>query len=266
MEKALVILSGGQDSTTCLYWAINEGYDVHTISFDYGQRHEERELEAAFTVAKRAGIHHGKTELVVLPSILRSVSPLMDKTADLPIHDGTTLSHGLEKTFVPMRNQLFLTIAANRAYEMGARTLVTGVCQVDSGGYPDCTQEFIDAFEAVSSKGTFTGKDGALDYLMVQTPLMNLSKAGAVRMAMGIPGCYSALAWTHTAYDGHYPPTGTDHASQLRAQGFRNAGVPDPLVLRAHEEGLVNLPTTNNYNRVALAHAYNVLEAEQWLS
>lgn len=259
-DKALVILSGGQDSTTCLYWALSEGYDVHTITFDYGQRHTA-ELEAADVVATRAGVPPARRELVNVRGVLRSASPLMDGGKPLRVHDSTTLKTGVENTFVPMRNQLFLTVAANRAYELGAQTLVTGVCQADSGGYPDCTQGFIDAFEEVSSLGTFTGRGG----LVVQTPLMNISKAGAVLLAFALPGCYSALAWTHTAYDGAYPPVGTDHATQLRAKGFAEARVPDPLVLRAYRQGLMDLPDTPNYSEGTVNVACQLLDSEGWL-
>jgi 7-cyano-7-deazaguanine synthase len=153
-----------------------------------------------------------------------------------------------------MRNQLFLTLAANRAYVLGCNTLITGVGQEDFGGYPDCRQVFIDSFIQTSSFGTFTGTQGELETLRVLTPLMDLSKKQTIKLALNIERCYEALALTHTAYDGAYPPTGSDHATLLRAKGFEEAGIPDPLILRAHYEGLLpDLPETENYSPDAIS-------------
>jgi 7-cyano-7-deazaguanine synthase len=244
-SKALVVLSGGQDSTTCLYWAFNQGFDeVHAVTFNYGQRHA-REIEAATIIAKRAGVTSHET--INLGPILKGTSPLVSD-AELEQYEDGNLPGGLEKTFVPLRNQLFLTIAANRAYVLGCRNLVTGVCQEDFGGYPDCRQVFIDALEEAIARGTFTGQDGALDRLKIYTPLMFLTKAESIHLARRLPGCYEALAYSHTAYDGQYPPLGFDHATVLRAQGFEKAGVADPLILRAACEGLMELPNTPNYD------------------
>lgn len=242
---ALVVLSGGQDSTTCLYWALENFDIVHAVTFDYNQRHRA-EIEAASTIAEMAGV--ASHEIVTLGPILKGTSPLVDPDAELEQYPDGDLPGGLEKTFVPMRNQLFLTIAANRAYVLGCRDLVTGVCQEDYGGYPDCRQVFIDALEETINFGTFTGEDGALASLEIHTPLMNMSKAESVELALNIEGAYYALAWSHTAYDGAYPPDGADHATMLRAQGFEAAGYPDPLILRAACEGLIELPETDNYD------------------
>ncbi|MGL5735896.1 MAG: 7-cyano-7-deazaguanine synthase QueC [Beijerinckiaceae bacterium] len=244
--KALVVLSGGQDSTTCLFWAISEGFEVHAVTFDYGQRHRI-ELKSAVVIAEMAGVR--SHEIIELGSgILKGTSPLVNPAEKLEQYENhSTLPGGLEKTFVPMRNQLFLTVAANRAYVMGCNTLVTGVCQEDFGGYPDCRQAFIDSFAETSSEGTFTGEEETLPPLQIWTPLMNMTKAASVRLAAELPGCLEALAYSHTAYDGKYPPTGNDHASLLRAKGFEEAGIPDPLVVRAWKEGLMELPPTPNY-------------------
>lgn len=248
MIKALVILSGGQDSTTCLYWALDHGFDVAAITFDYGQKHKE-EIVAAQRVAQLAGIAHKHMVVELGLGILRGSSPLVNASEQLEQYaDHRSLPGGLEKTFVPMRNQLFLTVAANRAYVRGINRLVTGVCEEDYGGYPDCRRVFIDAFEACSSLGTFTGEPETLPRLVVDTPLMDITKKQTVQMAMRFPGCYQALAWTHTAYDGQYPPKGKDHASLLRAKGFEEAMIPDPLVLRAVKDGLMELPITPNYS------------------
>jgi 7-cyano-7-deazaguanine synthase len=246
--KALIVLSGGQDSTTCLFWAKEHFDELHTVTFNYGQRHAI-EIQSALQVAAAAGV--ASHEVIDLGGhILEGTSPLVSGAELEQYEDHQSLPGGLEKTFVPMRNQLFLTVAANRAYVRGIQNLVTGVCQEDYGGYPDCRQVFIDKVQDACNFGTFTGEDGALGNLTIHTPLMDLTKAQSVHLAMDLPGCMEALAYTHTSYDGQYPPVGHDHATLLRAKGFEEAGVPDPLVLRAHREGLMNLPTTSNYDDV----------------
>lgn len=244
MNKALVVLSGGQDSTTCLFWAI-ENYgkeNVIAITFDYGQRHQ-RELEAANIVAEMAGVVQLEVEI---GPILKSTSPLTNANQPLELYDDyetmdKIIGDRIEKTFVPMRNALFLTLAANRAVVHGCDIIVTGVCQQDNANYPDCRQEFIACQEETINQAL-----GRNDIRIV-TPLMHYSKAESIKLAMELPGCMDALAYTHTAYDGGYPPISKDHASVLRAQGFVEAGVPDPLVLRAIREGLMSAPDTPNY-------------------
>lgn len=244
-SKALVVLSGGQDSTLCLHWALQQGFDeVHAVAFDYGQKHAI-ELDMARHQCAETGT---PLEVVALGPILKGTSPLVNPDFDLEQYEDGDLPGGLEKTFVPMRNQLFLTVAANRAYVIGATNLITGVCQADSGGYPDCRQTFIDALQASINLGTFTGEPGTIPPLKIHTPLMFLTKAESIKMAMGIKGAYAAWAYSHTSYDGQYPPVGFDHATVLRAQGFEEAGVPDPLVLRAAHAALMELPETSNYD------------------
>ncbi len=251
-QKALVVLSGGQDSTTCLFWAIAQGYDVHTLTIDYGQRHA-RELEAAVKVADMAGVLSSQFEVLKVGSILKGTSPLVSESKLEQYKDHASLPGGLEKTFVPMRNQFFLTLAANRAYCIGADILITGVCEEDYGGYPDCRRVFIDAMEDASTQGSFNSETGFPNGLRILTPLMNLTKKATVELAEELPGCYAALAYSHTAYDGAYPPVGHDHATLLRAKGFEEAMVPDPLVLRAWKEGLMPLPETPNYDKDLVA-------------
>lgn len=234
-KKAVVVLSGGQDSVTCLYWAMYMDYEVHCVTFDYNQRHGA-EIMAASRIARMNNLPH---EVISLGPILKGTSPLVSDEHLEQYSSPEALPGGLEKTFVPMRNQLFLTIAANRAYVIGARVLVTGVSSEDYGGYPDCRPKFIRLLEQTINNGTFTGEPGTVPPLEILTPLMNRDKATTVQMALRYPNCYGALAYSHTAYDGQYPPRGRDHATLLREKGFAKANVPDPLWLRAYLEGEV---------------------------
>lgn len=233
-STALVVLSGGQDSTTCLYWALNTFSEVHAITFNYGQRHAI-ELDAARKVAEMAGV--SKThEIIDLGPVLVGSSPLVNGEVDVEHYENAdAMPDGVEPTFVPARNALFLTIAGNRAVQLGAAHVVTGVSQEDYGGYFDCREAFIRAQQVALNQALFGSKVG----LTIETPLMNLDKAQTVDLADSIPGCLEALAWSHTCYDGQYPPNPNNHASIVRARGFERAGVPDPLITRAKAEGLL---------------------------
>jgi len=241
-NSALVVLSGGQDSTTCLFWARCEYPGrVHAITFDYGQRHI-REIEAAREVARLAGVTSHEV-LALPPGILESTSPIVNQGTTLEQYEdfaamSQEVGDRVESTFVPMRNALFLTLAANRAVALGVGNLVTGVCQQDTANYPDCRLEFIEAQADTINKALGLAEER----LRIETPLMYLTKADSIKLSLDIPGAYEALAWTHTAYDGAYPPLGNDHATLLRAQGFADAGVPDPLIIRAVDEGLMPWP------------------------
>ena len=258
--KALVVLSGGQDSTTCLAWARNRFDEVHALTINHGQRHA---IEIAG--AKMIGIlgQLDSHEILTLPAgILEGTSPLTDPNQPVPQYTSQDeVPDGVAKTFVPLRNQFFLTLAANRAFVLGCTHLVTGVCQTDYSGYPDCRQEFVDSLAETINKGTFTGEDWLLGELTIHTPLMNLTKAESVALAIA-EGAYGMLAYSHTAYDGSYPPAGTDAASLLRAKGFEEADIPDPLILRAWINGLTDLPETKNYSKVSVDKALSDLIAE----
>lgn len=246
--KALVILSGGQDSTMCLDIAVGAfgASQVKALSFNYGQRHR-RELECARDVALYYGVQH---EVVDVGPILASASPLTDKTAELEQYQSyaemdAIIGNRVEKTFVPMRNALFLTLAANRAACYGMTFLYTGVCQADNANYPDCRSSFIGAQEeAINQALGYSVGEG--HWITIAAPLMYVSKPEAVTKFFKEPN-FAVMALTHTAYDGSYPPVGNDHATVLRAQGFLEAGVPDPLVIRANRESLMALPDTSNY-------------------
>lgn len=258
MKKVtIVVLSGGQDSTTCLFWAAARrnsllGDKLHTVTFDYGQRHRI-EIRSAEKVSELAMVDTHET--IRVPTCLRSSSPLVDYDNELEHYENyeqmdRVIGNRVELTFVPMRNTLFLTIAANRLVQLAseftepvALELVTGVCQEDNANYPDCRDRYIEALEHAFNESL------GITRLRILTPLMHLNKAATVLLAKDLgPHAWDALAYTHTSYDGKYPPTDMNHSNVLRAQGFLNAGLPDPLVLRAVREGLMELPTSENYN------------------
>ncbi len=213
MSRAVVLFSGGQDSTTCLYWAKVVFDEVQALSFDYGQRHIA-ELASGDIIADMAGV---RRTVVVVPSF-RQVS----ETALVGSQEIATPDGALPTTFLPGRNIVFLAIAAGFAAERGIDDVVTGVCQTDYSGYPDCRNEFVEAMERAVSLGTERT-------LRIHAPLMWLTKAETVKLAKRLPGCWEAVALSHTCYRGHRPPCGECPACVLRAEGFADAGEVDPL-------------------------------------
>lgn len=261
--RALVVLSGGQDSTCCLAIALlsSRFSGVDCITFDYNQRHDI-EIASAQKVAKLLGVQ--SLEVIKVGPVLAGTSPLTDHTEQLEQYTDfesmdKIIGSRVEKTFVPMRNSLFLTIAANRAVCLGATHIYTGVCQADNANYPDCRATFLQAQEAAINEALGFGP---LDprRISIVAPLINVTKAQAIRDSVR-QGYYPYLAFTHTAYDGKYPPTGQDHATVLRAQGFLEAGVPDPLVVRAWMEGVMELPSTPNYAKAQVEKVTPIIQA-----
>lgn len=218
-DTALVVLSGGQDSTTCLYWAIDRfgRGRVETLTFDYGQRHRI-ELESAAKVAKFAGVPN--TCLPIDTFAALGGDALTDDSVDVP--EGNETEAGLPATFVPGRNLIFLTFAAAWAWRRGIRHLVTGVAQTDYSGYPDCRAATIDALQE-------TLRLGMESEVVIHSPLMALSKRETVELIDKLGGL-PALALTHTCYNGERPPCGHCASCVLRAKGFAEAGIPDPLL------------------------------------
>lgn len=253
MKSALVVLSGGQDSTTCLFWTIHqpEIEVVHAVTFDYGQRHKA-EIEAAYAVCGRASDVFGKViphKVVNLGAIFEGMSPLTAIEHELETYSdidemNAVIENRIELTFVPGRNLIFLGLAGSYAVARGLEAVVTGICQADRANYPDCRRTFADSLEATLEQAT-------ANPVKIVTPLISMTKKESIRLAMSLPGCMDALAYSHTAYSGEYPPVTQDHATVLRAHGFEEAGVPDPLILRAWHEGLITeLPPTKNYDVV----------------
>lgn len=258
-NKALVILSGGQDSTTCLFWAKAQKFaEIHALTFNYGQRHS-REVEAAEIIAHMSNVtSHEVLELG--DAILKGKSPLTNQDEKLETYkDYETMTNIIgerrELTFVPMRNPLFLTIAANRAEVLGCGTIIIGVSQADGANYSDCTFDFIFSMEGTINEALGYGDYSNKTMIQLVAPLIKYSKKETVELALTLPGCMDALAFSHTAYSGEYPPVTQDHATVLRAEGFRQAGVPDPLIVRACVEGLMEWPQGDNYTPTAFNRA-----------
>ncbi|MDJ1168311.1 7-cyano-7-deazaguanine synthase QueC [Roseofilum sp. BLCC_M154] len=222
--EALVILSGGQDSTTCAALATQQFDRTHGLTFDYQQRHRI-ELESAQAVAKKLGL--ASHEILSVGPILASTSPLVSQTALAEYESAEALPGGIEATFIPGRNILFLTLAANRAARLGIRDIVLGVCETDFAGYWDCRQSFIDAMGVALGEGMY-GDGGAY---RIHTPLMNLTKAESVKLAQEVLGdrFESVMELTHTCYAGVKGGCGKCHACILRDRGFQEAGIDDPI-------------------------------------
>ncbi len=221
-DRALVLLSGGQDSTTCLYWAIDRfGRDAVTaLTFDYCQRHRI-ELDCAGKIAVNAGIRH-----VCLPiDTFAALGGDALTDSEVAVRDDLNAATGLPNTFVPGRNIIFVTFAAAFAYRHGIGNLVAGVAQTDYSGYPDCREETIVSLQKTIRLG--------MEYdLQIHAPLMHRSKKETVELARDL-GALSAMADTHTCYNGARPPCGECPACKLRAKGFAEAGIDDPLLAAA---------------------------------
>ncbi len=195
-NEALVVMSGGQDSATCLFWALDKFDTVKAISFDYGQRHAI-ELECAQELCALAGVElHEIFDLSVLGQLAAS-SAMIDVDAELTADGG---HKNLPSSFVPGRNIIMLSLAAARAISDGVAHLVTGVCQTDYSGYPDCRRETIDALENVLR----LGNDLDEDELTIHTPLMYLDKAQTWELADDLGVLDAIVLHTHTCYEGNH--------------------------------------------------------------
>ena len=222
--RAVVLLSGGLDSTTTLAIARAEGYTCHALSFDYGQRHA-RELESARRVAQalEAADHR------VLRLDLRAIggSALTDDIAVPKGRSEAAIAEGIPVTYVPARNTIFLAHALGWAEVLGAQDLFIGVNALDYSGYPDCRPEFIEAFERLANLATKAGVEGTSRF-RVHTPLIALSKAQIVLRAWEL-GVDFALTWSCYEPGVEGRPCGTCDSCLLRAKGFAEARLVDPV-------------------------------------
>ena len=220
-EKAVVVFSGGQDSTTCLYWAKREYKEVIVLTFDYGQRHRI-ELDCARQIATMADVPQ-----VVLPvNTFENLAGNALIDSSMKVQD-TVSEDELPNTFVPARNIIFLSFAAAFAYQRSFQTIVTGVSQADYSNYPDCRDETMQSLQQTLCLGLDSP-------VHIETPLMHLSKAATVKLALEC-GAMEALAYSHTCYQGMIPPCMSCPSCLLRQKGFEEAGVQDPLLERIYQ-------------------------------
>ncbi len=216
--RAVVLLSGGLDSATCLALARQQGFDCYALSFDYGQRHRS-ELDAAQRVAKQLGV----TAYQVIRLDMSGIggSALTDPTLAVPEQE----SSGIPITYVPARNTVFLACALGWAEVLEAEAIFIGVNALDYSGYPDCRPDFIAAFQQMANLATRVGVEGG--ELKIATPLINMSKADIIRTGHALGVDYSATVSCYQA-DVQGRACGKCDSCRFRRRGFAEAGLPDP--------------------------------------
>lgn len=222
--RAVVLLSGGLDSYTAAAIARAEGFSLCALTIHYGQRHA-REIESARTVAAALGVERH----LELPIDLRAIGGSSLTSSEEVPRDRDLLGTGIPSTYVPARNTIFLALALAWAEVLDSRDIVIGVNALDYSGYPDCRPEFIRAFESLATLATRAGVEGAR--FRVHTPLITLTKAQIIRRGIELGLNY---ALTHSCYDPAPDgrPCGRCDSCALRAKGFAEAGIPDPLLTR----------------------------------
>lgn len=222
MKKAVVLLSGGLDSSTCMAIAKNEGYELYALSFDYGQRHK-RELKSAKKIAE----HFDAKEHKILKIDLTQIggSALTDGSIEVPENrDLEEIPEEIPVTYVPARNTILLSFALAYAELIDADAIYIGANAIDYSGYPDCRPEYYKAFEGVAILGTKRGVEGRP--VEIKYPLINMTKADIIRkgMELGVP---YELTWS--CYKGGEKACGVCDSCRLRIKGFKEAGYRDPL-------------------------------------
>lgn len=226
-KRAVCLLSGGLDSTTALAIAQSEGFDVYAMSFRYGQRHKV-ELEFAQRVAAVAGV---KQHVIVDIDLRQFGGSALTSDIEVPKSRAIAeMSHGIPVTYVPARNTVFLSFALAWAETLGAQDIYIGVNALDYSGYPDCRPEYIAAYETMANLATRAGVEGT-QRLKIHTPLIEFTKAQIIERGLELGVDY---ALTSSCYDPAPTgaPCGACDSCLLRAKGFTEAGLPDPLVLR----------------------------------
>ncbi len=223
MKRAVVLLSGGLDSTTTLATAIAEDYETYALSFDYGQRHKI-EIVAARRIARALGAKEHRVAKIDMRTF--GGSALTDGVDVPKKRSAIEIGHGIPITYVPARNTIFLSYALALAETVGARDIFIGANAIDYSGYPDCRPAFIAAFETLANLATKAGVEGA--HFRIHAPLINFSKAEIIRKALELD---VDLALTHSCYDPSPDGVacGECDSCLLRLKGFREAGVEDPI-------------------------------------
>lgn len=223
MKRAICLLSGGLDSSTCLAVARHEGYECYALSFDYGQRHRH-ELAAAVRVAAAYGVVQRTLQF----DLRQFGGSALTAAIDVPKHASVDeLGEGIPVTYVPARNTIFLSFALAWAETLEANDIFLGVNALDYSGYPDCRPEFIEAFTRMANLSTKAGVEGAR--MTIHTPLIALSKAAIVQLGASLGVDFSL---THSCYDPDAGGRSCGHCDSclLRLKGFLEAGIADPLV------------------------------------
>ena len=226
--KAVILFSGGLDSTTVLAIAREQGFACHALSFDYGQRHSA-ELSAAMSIAQQLGVVEHKTIRIGLGTI--GGSALTDASVKVP----ETPSTGIPNTYVPARNTMFLSLALGYAEVIGSFDIYAGVTAIDYSGYPDCRPEFIAAFEQLANVATKAATEGAGRF-RVHTPLIQMSKAEIIRTGHALGIDYAQTVSCYQA-DNRRRACGVCDSCRLRAKGFADAGLSDPTLYQAEHPG-----------------------------
>ena len=219
--KAVILLSGGLDSATCLLIAREEGFELHALSFDYGQRHAI-ELERAAALAERYGARAHRVVRLDFPG--EGASALTDPALPVPRH--RLGEEAIPATYVPARNTLFLAHALAWAEVLGARDLFIGANAIDYSGYPDCRPEFLEAFERMANLGTRAGVEGRT--FRIHAPLLRSSKADIVRRAASLGLDFGQTSSCY-APGSSGEACGSCDSCLLREKGFAEAGIRDPL-------------------------------------
>ncbi|HGU7213388.1 TPA: 7-cyano-7-deazaguanine synthase QueC [Legionella pneumophila] len=224
MKKAVVLLSGGLDSTTILAYAKNKGYECFPISFSYGQRHSF-ELEAAKKVARYFDVKEHK--IISLPDNMFGSSALTDASIEVPqFVDSDTNTQNIPVTYVPARNTIFLSIALGYAESIKAHDIFIGVSSIDYSGYPDCRPEYINAFETLANLATKDGVEGKK--IAIHVPLINLNKAETVKLGIENGVDYSLTVSCYKADNETGAACGECDSCAFRKKGFQQAGITDP--------------------------------------
>lgn len=221
MKKAIVLLSGGLDSTIALYLAKSQGFDeIYAITFEYGQKHE-KELKSAVAIAKTAKVKEHK----IVNLLLNQWKGCALTDENMEIEDGNTSRTDIPSTYVPARNMVFLSVAASYADALGICDVFMGVSEVDYSGYVDCREKFIKSMEQAINLGTVLGAEKK-QKITIHTPFMHMTKADEVRLGVKL-GVDFGQTWT--CYRGDEKPCGTCDSCLLRARAFAEAGIADPL-------------------------------------
>lgn len=222
MERAVVLLSGGLDSSTAAAIAKEQGYELYALTFDYGQRHR-KEIDAALTIGKSLGVK----EQIVMSFDLRkwggsSLTSDMEVPTDREVCD---MGEDIPPTYVPARNTIFLSFALGYAETIGASAIFIGVNQLDYSGYPDCREEYLRAFETMANLATKAGVEGTMKF-RIEAPLVQMSKAEIIREGTRL-GVDYGLTWS--CYQGGEKPCGRCDSCKLRIAAFEAAGMVDPV-------------------------------------